>query len=186
LYLICTHETHVFLFRLVQLTNACYLYKDEDKDNKSFQFIHCWNVLRLEPKWNEKMNQLASTKSGSGCKKQKATFSVIDLTGNLNGDATPEGDAPTRLIGRKKAKQLLRRGGADGYIEALDNLWEKKKQADVDKELKKEERFDESLEIEKERLEIEHTRVANEQKCMHMKRMLEPRGRIMKVGCSQW
>jgi hypothetical protein len=114
------------------------LYKDEDIDNKSFQFIHCWNVLRLEPKWNENMNQLASTKSGSGCKKQKATFSVIDLTGNLNGDATPEGDAPTRLIGRKKAKQLLRRGGADGYIEALDNLWEKKKQADVDKELKKE------------------------------------------------
>ena len=50
------------------------------------------------------MNQLASTKSG--CKKQKATFSVIDLTGNLNGDATPEGDAPTRPIGRKKAKQL--------------------------------------------------------------------------------
>lgn len=166
----------------MQLTNACYLYKAEDKDNKSFQFIHCWNVLRLEPKWNEKMNQLASTKSG--CKKQKATFSVIDLTGNLNGDATPEGDAPTRPIGRKKAKQLLRRGGADGYIEALDNLWEKKKQADVDKELKKEERFNESLEIEKERLEIERTRVANEQKCMHMKRMLEPRGRIMKVGNS--
>jgi hypothetical protein len=55
----------------------------------------------------------------------------------LNGDATLKGDAPTRPIGRKKAKQLLRRGGADGYIEALDNLWEKKKQADVDKELKK-------------------------------------------------
>lgn len=69
--------------------------------------------------------------------KDESISLLQETEGNLNGDATPKGDAPTRPIGRKKAKQLLRRGGADGYIEALDNLWEKKKQADVDKELKK-------------------------------------------------
>lgn len=165
----------------MQLTDACSLYKAEDKDNKSFQFIHCWNILRLEPKWNEKMNLLASTKYGN--KKQKASSSVIDLTGTLNGDAAPEGDALKRPFGRKKSKQLLCRGGANGCIEALDHLWEKKKQADVDKEVKKEERFNKSLEIEKERLVIERTRVANEQDRMHMKRMLEEE-RIMTVDIS--
>jgi hypothetical protein len=88
---------------------------------------------------NEKMNQLASTKSDN--KKQKAISSVIDLTGTLNGDAAPEGDALKRPFGRKKSKQLLCRGGANGCIEALDHLWEKKKQANVDKEVNKEERF---------------------------------------------
>jgi hypothetical protein len=55
-------------------------------------------------------------------------------------------------MGRKKAKQLLHRGGGDACIEALDQMWEKKKEADVEKEAKKEERFNIALEIEKEKL----------------------------------
>jgi hypothetical protein len=108
--------------------DACVLYKEEDKEKKSFQLLHCWNILRHEPKWHQKMSQMAKNKSCQ--KKNKAVDdSRIDLTGNQSGDlpsagnidiATPEGDAPRRPIGRKKAKQLLRRGGGDACIEALD------------------------------------------------------------------
>jgi hypothetical protein len=57
--------------------------------------------------------------------------SILDLTGNENGDlpnagnndiATPQGDAPKRPLGRKKAKQLLCRGGGDTCIEVLDQM----------------------------------------------------------------
>ena len=149
--------------------DACTLYKSEDKETKSFQSMHCCNVLRHQPKWDEKMNQLASQKS---CKKKHkaSTDSILDLTGNLNDtneDASPGGDAPKRPIGRKKAKQILRGGGGDACFAAVDLLWEKKKQTDANKELRKEERFNKSLEIEKERLQIERVRAANEQdECM--------------------
>jgi hypothetical protein len=75
-------------------------------------------------------------------------------------------------MGRKKAEQLLRRGGGDAYIEALDQMWEKK-EADAEKEAKKEERFNIALEIEKEKLRLEQVRAASEQDRAHLKRMLE-------------
>jgi hypothetical protein len=72
------------------------------KEKKSFQLLHCWNILRHEPKWHQKMSQMAENKSCQ--KKNKAVDdSIIDLTGNQNGDlpnagnndiTTPEGDAP--------------------------------------------------------------------------------------------
>jgi hypothetical protein len=61
---------------------------------------------------------------------------LIDLTGNPNedmansdnnGNASVDGDAPKRPMGRKKAKQLLRRGGGDACIEAFEQMWAKKK-----------------------------------------------------------
>jgi hypothetical protein len=30
----------------------------KSKDNKSFQFVHCWNILRNQPKWHEKHKQM--------------------------------------------------------------------------------------------------------------------------------
>jgi 5'-3' exonuclease len=94
---------------------------------------------------------------------------------------TLEGDAPKRPMGRKKAKQLLRRGGGDACIEALDQMWEKK-EADAEKEAKKEERFNIALEIEKEKLRLEQVRAASEQDRAHLKRMLEER--IMAIDTS--
>ncbi|PUZ75104.1 hypothetical protein GQ55_1G122400 [Panicum hallii var. hallii] len=136
-----------------KLMDACILYKEEDKEKKSFQLLHCWNILRHEPKWHQKLSQMAEIKYSQ--KKNKALDdSILDLTGNKNDDlpnasnndiATPEGDAPKRPMGRKKAKQLLHRGGGDACIEALDQMWEKKKKADAEKEAKKEERCSQIL-----------------------------------------
>ncbi|KAK3152370.1 hypothetical protein QOZ80_2BG0158020 [Eleusine coracana subsp. coracana] len=87
-------------------------------------------------------------------------------------------------MGRKKAKQLVRQGGAgDACIQAFDNMWEKKKEADVQKEAKKDEQFNKALEIEKEKLRIEQLRAATEQEQTHTKRMLEEE-RVMTMEIS--
>ena len=72
----------------------------------------------------------------------------------------------------------MRRG--DAYIEASDYFWARKKEADAEKERKKDERFNQAYELEKERLAVEQTRAANMAKDleikeneMQLKRMLE-------------
>jgi hypothetical protein len=115
--------------------SQCVLYKEEDKEKKSFQLLHCWNILQHEPKWHKKMSQMAENKSYQ--KKNKVVDdSIIDSTGNQNGDfpnacnndnATLEGDAPKRPMASKKAKQLLCRGGGDACIEASDQMWGKRR-----------------------------------------------------------
>jgi hypothetical protein len=95
----------------MQLMDACVLYKEEDKEKKSFQLLHCWNILRHEPKWHQKMSQMAEIKCSQ--KKNKAPDdSILDLTGNENDDlpnasnndiATPEGDAPKLRLEQVRA-----------------------------------------------------------------------------------
>lgn len=139
------------------------LYKAEDKENNSFTLLHCWHVLRFEPKWHDKMAQLAAQKPTQ--KKQRDLGdSILDLTGDGNEEnlnfannfnCCQDPPVPKRPIGRKKAKQQLRNGVGDACIEAFDNMWEKKKISDDYKEVKKDERFNKSLQIEQERLQIE-------------------------------
>lgn len=75
-----------------------------------------------------------------------------------NNAVTEKGevDAPKRPMGKKQAKEALRRGGGgDSSIEALDHLWAKKRESDAEKEQKKEERYNLSYALEKERIDIE-------------------------------
>ncbi len=161
------------------------LFKAEDKDNKSFQYMHCWNILRNQPKWHEKRNQLAAQKEPANKKPKDNTDSspetstaiVVDSSTNATiENVRPETEAPQRPIGKKKAKEALRRGGGDACMEALDHLWAKKKEFDAEKEKKKEDRYNQSYALEKERLElnqkraaIEEARVANEAKKLKIK-----------------
>jgi hypothetical protein len=95
--------------------DACTLCNEEDKEKKSFQLLHCWNLLWHEPKWHQDMIKLVANKS-SQKKCKKIDDFVLDLTGNPNdemtntdnnGNATLDGDRPKRPMGRKKGKQLL-------------------------------------------------------------------------------
>jgi len=147
----------------VQLIQAMALFKAEDKDNKSFQYMHCWNILRNQPKWHEKRNQLAAQKEPANKKPKDNTDSspetstaiVVDSSTNATiENVRPETEAPQRPIGKKKAKEALRRGGGDACVEALDHLWAKKKEFDAEKEKKKEDRYNQSYALEKERLEL--------------------------------
>uniref|UniRef100_A0A0A8YT05 No apical meristem-associated C-terminal domain-containing protein n=1 Tax=Arundo donax TaxID=35708 RepID=A0A0A8YT05_ARUDO len=103
---------------MTSFMQACALYKSEDKDNKSFQSMHCWNLLRTQPKWHDKQNQFSSQNASH--KKQKMTTesspgTASIVNGNPEGseNRSPENDVAKRPMGKKKAKESLRRGGGD-------------------------------------------------------------------------
>jgi hypothetical protein len=122
-------------------------------------------------------------------------INVDAISQETNGDVAPantigEADAPTRPMGKKKAKELAHRGGSEACIEALVILWTKKKKVDVEKELKKDERYAKAYDLDKERLELERKRHANEQsrlaneaESLQLKRIVEEE-RIMGMDVS--
>ena len=59
-----------------QVAQACALYKSEDEHQKAFQFMHCWNKLRIQPKWLAKVDDLAADKTSN--KRQKPSRDASD------------------------------------------------------------------------------------------------------------
>jgi len=101
-----------------------------------------------------KLDELAGKSSN---KKQKKTFNLSLPTPSLTTAdghevAAPEENTLSRPMGHKKAKEVLHQGGKKGCIEALENLWAKKKEFDSDKKLKKDERFKQAFALEQERV----------------------------------
>jgi hypothetical protein len=154
-------------------------------------------LLRNQPKWHDKLQQLVSTKNST--KKQKTSKkssprNVHVASHDTNGVgpaevAIPELEAPERPLG-KKAKEASRRGGSDVCKEALDILWAKKVEADQEKEMKREERYAKSYALDKERLELDKERVvlereklSNEANNTYLKRLAEEE-RIMNIDLS--
>jgi hypothetical protein len=138
----------------VQIEDAKAMYKSEDGQKRSFQFMDCWKQLRGQAKWMAKLDELAGKSSN---KKQKKTSNSSLPTPSLttaNGHevAAPEENTLSRPMGHKKAKAALHQGGKKGCTEALENLWVKKKEFDSDKELKKDERFKQAFALEQERV----------------------------------
>nr|XP_034594740.1 glutathione S-transferase T2-like [Setaria viridis] len=130
-----------------KVAEACALYKSEDEHQKAFQFMHCWNKLRTQPKWLAKIDELAAGKTSH--KKQKTSSSAslpIELgEGEVQGI---EDNALTRPIGKKKAKLALLQEKKKSVTATLENMWVQKKETDEEKELKKEERFNKAFALE--------------------------------------
>jgi len=130
------------------------LYKSEDEHGKAFQFMHCWNKLRTQPKWLAKIDELAAGKTSN--KKQK-TSSTADPSETLPSETEPgavdglEANALTRPIG-KKAKAALLQEKKKSVTATLENMWAQKKETDGEKELKKEERFNKAFALEQDRV----------------------------------
>ncbi|XP_022681835.1 glutathione S-transferase T3-like [Setaria italica] len=80
-----------------KLMAACALYKSEDKENKSFQFMHCWNLLRTQPKWHDRMKELSGQKNSH--KKQKTTGdSSLGIEPLVNGNIVNHAGGEMRLM----------------------------------------------------------------------------------------
>jgi hypothetical protein len=115
--------------------------------------MHCWNILKDKPKWMDKRKELNCAKKISN-KKQKtlanpSPASVEPAAPDAgHSDAQPSG----RTGGKNKEKQKLRKGR---IIEAVDYLMEKKKEADLERELKKEERCKKAFALQEERIKLE-------------------------------
>lgn len=137
----------------VQIANACELFKEEDKKHRKFNLMHCWNILKDKPKWMDNRKKVGCAKKPSN-KKQKTVANSSPTSvepADLDvycSDAQPS----VRPDGKKAAKQKLRQGRT---IEAVDYLMEKKKEADVVRELKKEEMCKKAFALQEEQNKLE-------------------------------
>lgn len=165
------------------------MFKSEDKQHRDFPYIHCWDILKDQAKWKNRNNQ-----SGAAARKKQKTKanSSPAVAGQLalttNGEDS-QAAMPTvhRPAGKKKEIDKLRQRSS---IEALDYLLAKKKEADIEKDLKKEERCkkafalqEERIRIDSERIRIEEERIRLEKAKFEFERNLEEE-RIINVDTS--
>ncbi|KAL5678258.1 hypothetical protein ACJX0J_014389, partial [Zea mays] len=105
------------------ITNACVMFKAEDLMDKKFSYLHCWKILKDKPKWMDRRKEIGTS---------VANAIVVDAP--LGG---ADHDEPScRPDGKKKEKQKLRQSSS---MEVVDYLIAKKKDSDLEKDLKKEE-----------------------------------------------
>ncbi|KAL6662025.1 hypothetical protein ACP70R_001409 [Stipagrostis hirtigluma subsp. patula] len=146
-----------------QVQQACDLYKAKDKNGKSFGLLHCWNILQHEQKWIERCSQKKKQKTCSNASPGMSTPGTSESRheegreGLLSGPMEKEQRPP----GKKGEKERLRRGKSsiseseNLYMDALENMWAKRKETEELKELKKTERNDVRIAIEQKKLELQ-------------------------------
>ncbi|TVU01688.1 hypothetical protein EJB05_52845 [Eragrostis curvula] len=150
-----------------KIMKACALFKSKDKDNRSFRFLHWWNLLRTEQKWIDRSSQ------GTSHKRQKtdpSSSSDTSTPGTPDDSeaATPDCELTRKGTGRAVEKEKVRLGGDLVCMEAINNLCARNKE-DVEKELKKDERSKQANALEQEKVKLEQARVANETKNLEIK-----------------
>jgi hypothetical protein len=69
----------------VQIAQAIAVFKE--LEDKPFQFLHCWTLLRSQSKWHDKMKQITSQKP-CATKKQKASTDGLGKAIPTNDDTT--------------------------------------------------------------------------------------------------
>lgn len=59
-----------------------------------FHFMHCWKILRDEPKWNEKILEINNNDAGKGAATSVRNTTPLDSEGQSQhaGDERPEGE----------------------------------------------------------------------------------------------
>lgn len=150
------------------VVQALALFKSQDKNNKSFQFLHCWNLLRSHQKWIERSaSQVSSQKlawisRSSSSLSSQAQSQVVAVSSSQKKQKTSPGSSPSsstpppcalddgleeaaaarecevlvqQPVDVSEKKENSQRGGAGLYLEAPDDLWGKRKAADVGIEL---------------------------------------------------
>uniref|UniRef100_A0A0E0LE12 No apical meristem-associated C-terminal domain-containing protein n=1 Tax=Oryza punctata TaxID=4537 RepID=A0A0E0LE12_ORYPU len=126
---------------------------------------------------------MAASKTSN--KKQKKTdnstpaMSTPACNGNESGTATdPENtEGEERPMGRNKAKQQMRERLDQSRKESLDYLLDKKKEANTEKERKKEERYKIAFALDQQRIGLEKDK-------FEVKRMIEE-DRLMRIDTSE-
>jgi hypothetical protein len=131
------------------------LYKSEEEQQKAFQFMHCWNNLRTQPKWLAKFDELAVAKTSNKRQKSSPDGDATARVPSEIGAGEVQGIEDVQLTrpnGKKKAKAALLQEKKKSVTATLENMWAQKKDTDVEKELKKEERFNKAFALEQERV----------------------------------
>jgi hypothetical protein len=139
----------------------------------NFPYTHYWKILKDQPKWIERrkhMNtpKLAAKKQKTSAKSSPTSSAVPNTTEDANGQ--PSQNVLERPPEKKKEKQKLRQCST---LEAMEYLMAHKKEADAEKDLKKEERCKKAFALQEERIRIEREKVVikremEEDRIMHM------------------
>jgi hypothetical protein len=128
--------------------------------------MHCWNKLRTQPKWLCKRDEMSAAKS---LNKRHKLNSNGDGSGRIPseiGEGEVQGvedNQLTRPIGKKQSKATLLQEKKKSVTITLENMWSQKQETDMEKELKKEERFSKAFALEQER-------VANEKELVEVRK----------------
>ncbi|WVZ79964.1 hypothetical protein U9M48_027486 [Paspalum notatum var. saurae] len=120
--------------------------KSEDSDNKSFQFMHCWNELRNQPKWHEKRRQIDAIKQAPNKKSKVKKNSSPGTATTTIPDSSRIDILENALRKMQETNCIATRDWGEAYKEA--RIFGEKKEFDAEKEKKKEERFNQSYELE--------------------------------------
>jgi len=121
----------------------------------------CWKILKDKPKWMDKRKEIGTAKKTSN--KKRKTMAISAPASVVPADAPAAlavaGDVsePAGRPDEKKEKQKLRQQKLRQCLtmEAVDYLMAKKKEADLEKDLKKEERCNKAFALQEERLKLE-------------------------------
>ncbi|XP_062204912.1 glutathione S-transferase T3-like [Phragmites australis] len=146
-----------------KVMHACELYKSKDPKGRSFGLLHCWNILQHEQKWKDRCVQKKQKTSSTGSLSSTPETNESHLEDDGEGHTS---EPVVRPGGRKAEKERQRRGknpvspGDNLYMEALENMWAKKKEAEALKEVAKKERYDERLALEKKKIELKEQDIA--------------------------
>jgi hypothetical protein len=147
-------------FENVQIASACALFISNDKHHWNFPYMHCWKILKDQPKWMERRRHMNAPKPAA--KKQKTiaksspSSAPVAVTPAAAGDGDTTQGPQERPLEKKKEKHILRQR-AD--IEAMEYLMTKKEIVDAAKELKKEERFKKAFALQEERIRMEREKM---------------------------
>ena len=72
---------------LPQIYDAAKLYEDTE----SWTFEHCWNILRHEPKWNDKMIEIDTVGTGTRVNQRVPVDAAAEPMPSENADNTTLG-----------------------------------------------------------------------------------------------
>ncbi|KAG0525033.1 hypothetical protein BDA96_06G020600 [Sorghum bicolor] len=163
--------------------DALKMFIREDRQHRQFSYMHCWKILKDQTKWADRRRKMETQKTIS--KKHKvvansSTASASPLLPSPTIDGNEHSNsALQRPPGQKKKQKLWQHCS----IEALDYLLAKKKEADADKELNKEERCKKAFALQEERIRLEKEKLELQRDQFEFNKKLEEE-RIMNVDTS--
>lgn len=137
---------------LDKIEQAKMMYRDIQKN--SFQFEHCWNVLRHQPKWVAHIEQcfIKKKQSGSSCPSTRIKEKINLDEGNTSNSTSMELPRP---IGKKAKKEKAKKGKGNDVME----VWVKDKRKMHEQKMKLNERkislLAEDVDMEKKKIEIQ-------------------------------
>jgi hypothetical protein len=132
------------------------MFKAEDPKDSKFSYLHWWKILKDKPKWMDRRKEIGSAKKSAN-KKQKTTTnsSPASVANAIVVDAPVRGadhDEPScRPNGKKEKQKLWQRS----TMEVEDYLIAKKKDSNLEKDLKKAKRCNKAFALQEERIKLD-------------------------------